>query len=157
INETYGDAPMLALLEQARAQVLGLSPFALNRMEERLRATIQRREAPAYTLAPGSDPSRNTAKAISAYEVAMLDLQGQIVNAPLVALLGGAVRSSVAYSAYLFFKYAEHHGRPYAPDAWGEGVAPDQIVAQARRMIDLYGFQSIKLKGGVFEPRHEID
>ena len=23
-------------------------------------------------------------------------------------------------------------------------------------MIDLYGFQSIKLKGGVFEPKHEI-
>src|SRR5262245_20728503 len=84
INETYGDAPMLALLEQAKAQVLGLSPFALNRMEERLRSTIQRQDAPAYTLAPGSDPSRNTAKAISAFEVAMLDLQGQIVNAPIV-------------------------------------------------------------------------
>jgi glucarate dehydratase len=86
----------------------------------------------------------------------MYDLQGQIVNAPIVDLLGGAVRSSVAYSAYLFFKYAEHHGRPYEPDAWGEGISPDQIVAQAKRMIALYGFQSIKLKGGVFEPKHEI-
>jgi glucarate dehydratase len=156
INETYGDAPMLAVLEQAKAQVLGLSPFALTRMEERLRATIERKDAPAYTLAPGSDPSRNLAKAISAFEVAMYDLQGQIVNAPIVDLLGGAVRSSVAYSAYLFFKYAEHHGRPYEPDAWGEGISPDQIVAQAKRMIALYGFQSIKLKGGVFEPKHEI-
>ena len=156
INETYGDAPMLALLEDAKAHVLGLSPFALNRMEERLRAAIQPREAPAYTLAPGSDPSRNLAKAISAFEVAMYDLQGQIVNAPIVDPLGGAVRSSVAYSAYLFFKYAEHHGRPYEADAWGEGVSPEQVVAQAKRMIALYGFQSIKLKGGVFEPAHEI-
>ncbi|NML46971.1 glucarate dehydratase [Ramlibacter sp. G-1-2-2] len=156
INETYGDAPMLAVLEQAKAHVLGLSPFELNRMEERLRGSIRREDAPAYTLAPGSDPSRNTAKAISAFEVAMLDLQGQMVNAPVVDLLGGAVRSSVAYSAYLFFKYAEHHGKPYEPDAWGEGISPEQIVAQAKRMIGLYGFQSIKLKGGVFEPAHEV-
>jgi glucarate dehydratase len=156
INETYGDAPMLALLEECKAHVLGLSPFALNRMEERLRASIRREKAPAYTLAPGSDPSRNAAKAISAFEVAMLDLQGQMVGAPIADLLGGAVRSSVAYSAYLFFKYAEHHGKPYEPDAWGEGISPEQIVAQAKRMISLYGFQSIKLKGGVFEPQHEI-
>lgn len=157
INETYGDAPMLAVLEQAKAHVLGLSPFALNAMEERLRAAIRPQPgAVEFTLAPGSHTAKNAAKAISAFEVAMLDLQGQIVGAPVVDLLGGAARSSVAYSAYLFFKYAEHHGRPYEPDAWGEGLSPEQIVAQARRMIALYGFQSIKLKGGVFEPAHEV-
>lgn len=157
INETYGDAPMLAVLEEAKAHVLGLSPFALNTMEERLRAAIRPRPgAVEYTLAPGSHSAKNAAKAISAFEVAMLDLQGQATGAPIVDLLGGAVRSSVAYSAYLFFKYAEHHGRPYAPDAWGEGLSPEQIVEQARRMIALYGFRSIKLKGGVFPPAHEI-
>ncbi|HSV84819.1 MAG TPA: glucarate dehydratase family protein [Ramlibacter sp.] len=157
ISETYGDAPMLAVLEEARPHVLGLSPFALNRLEERLQAAIRTKAgAVEFTLAPGSHSAKNAAKAISAYEVALLDLQGQMVNAPVVDLLGGAVRSSVAYSAYLFFKYAEHHGRPYEPDAWGEGISPEQIVAQARRMIGLYGFQSIKLKGGVFAPKHEI-
>jgi glucarate dehydratase len=157
ISETYGDAPMLAVLEQARAQVLGLSPFALNAMEQRLHATIRPQPgAVEFTLAPGSHSAKNAAKAISAYEVAMLDLQGQMTGAPVVDLLGGAVRPQVAYSAYLFFKYAEHHGRPYEPDAWGEGLDAQQIVAQARRMIALHGFQSIKLKGGVFEPRHEI-
>lgn len=157
IAETYGDAPMLAVLEQARAHVLGLSPFALNAMEERLQGAIRPQPgAVEFTLAPGSHSAKNAAKAISAFEVAMLDLQGQIVGAPVVDLLGGAVRPQVAYSAYLFFKYAEHHGRPYEADAWGEGIRPEQIVQQARRMIALYGFQSIKLKGGVFEPRHEI-
>lgn len=156
INETYGDAPMLAVLEEAGRHVRGLSPFALNAMEQRLRAAIRPKDAPAYTLAPGSDPSRNTAKAISAFEVAMFDLQGQITGAPVVDLLGGAVRASVDYSAYLFFKYAEHHGKPYAPDAWGEALSPEQVVAQARRMISLYGFRSIKLKGGVFPAAHEV-
>jgi glucarate dehydratase len=158
IAETYGDAPMLVVLAQARPSLLGLSPFALNTMEERVRAGVKPVPgAVEFTLAPGSHSAKNAAKVVSAFEVAMLDLQGQIVGAPIVDLLGGALRDSVPYSAYLFFKYAEHVDNPYAPDAWGEGLSPAQIVAQARRMIDLYGFQSIKLKGGVFEPAHEID
>ena len=157
ISETYGDEPMLRVLDQARALVIGLSPFDLNRMEERVRATVRPSAgAIEFELAPGSHTAKNAAKVTSTFEVAMLDLQGQIVGAPVVDLLGGAVRDAVPYSAYLFFKYAEHIDKPYLPDAWGEGLSPAQIVAQARRMIELYGFQSIKLKGGVFEPAHEI-
>jgi glucarate dehydratase len=157
ISETYGDEPMLRVLAQAKPLVLGLSPFELNRMEERVRATIRPNPgAVEFELAPGSHTAKNAAKVTSTFEVAMLDLQGQMVGAPLVDLLGGAVRDAVPYSAYLFFKYAEHVDKPYEPDAWGEGISPAQIVAQARRMIGLYGFQSIKLKGGVFEPAHEI-
>ncbi|NVH74602.1 glucarate dehydratase [Paraburkholderia sp. JPY432] len=157
ISETYGDEPMLRVLEQAKSLVIGLSPFDLNRMEERVRGTIKATPgAVEFELAPGSHAAKNAPKVISTLEVAMLDLQGQIVGAPIVDLLGGKVRDAVPYSAYLFFKYAEHIDEPYAPDAWGEGLSPEQIVAQARRMIELYGFQSIKLKGGVFEPAHEI-
>lgn len=157
ISETYGDEPMLRVLAQARELVLGLSPFALNEMEQRVHATIRPAAgAVEFELAPGSHTAKNAAKVTSTFEVAMLDLQGQIVGAPMVDLLGGKVRDAVPYSAYLFFKHAEHIDKPYAPDAWGEGISPQQIVAQARRMIDLYGFQSIKLKGGVFEPAHEI-
>jgi len=140
-----------------RALVVGPSPFDLNRMEARARATILPNPgAIEFELAPGSHTAKNAAMVTRTFEVAMLDLQGQIVGAPVVDLLGGAVRNAVPYSAYLFFKYAEHIDKPYAPDAWGEGLNPAQIVAQARRMIELYGFQSIKLKGGVFEPAHEI-
>lgn len=157
LSETYGDAPMLKALEQARELVIGLSPFELNRMEERVRATIRATPgAVEFELAPGSHTAKNAAKVTSTLEVAMLDLQGQIVGAPIVDLLGGKVRDAVPYSAYLFFKYAEHIDKPYAPDAWGEAISPEQVVAQARRMIELYGFRSIKLKGGVFEPAHEI-
>ena len=157
INETYGDAPMLAALEQARALVIGLSPFDLNVMEQRVRATVKAAPgAVEFELAPGSHTAKNAAKVISTFEVAMLDLQGQVVGAPIVDLLGGQVRDAVPYSAYLFFKYAEHIDKPYAADAWGEAVTPEQIVAQAQRMIALYGFRSIKLKGGVYAPAHEI-
>lgn len=157
LSETYGDAPMLQALDQARPLVLGLSPFDLNEMERRVAAAIRPATgAIEFELAPGSHTAKNAAKVTSTFEVAMLDLQGQRLGAPIVDLLGGAVRDRVPYSAYLFFKYAEHIERPYAPDAWGEAVTPAQVVAQAQRMRTLYGFQSIKLKGGVFEPAHEV-
>ena len=157
IAETYGDAPMLAALDPACAALQGLSPFALNEMEQRVQAVVRPDPgAVEFELAPGSHSAKNAAMVTSAFEVAMLDLQGQIIGAPIVDLLGGKVRDAVPYSAYLFFKYARHVDEPYAPDAWGEGIAPEQIVAQAKRMVALYGFRSLKLKGGVFAPAHEI-
>jgi glucarate dehydratase len=70
-------------------------------------------------------------------------------------LLGGAARREVPFSAYLFFKYAAHVDASYPPDPWGEALNAQQIVEQARRMIDTYGFGSIKLKAGVFPPEQE--
>lgn len=157
IAETYGDQTMQGALAAAAPLVPGLSPFDLNAMEQRVRAGVRSTSSAAeFELAPGSHGAKNAAKVTSALEVAMLDLQGQRLGAPLCDLLGGAVREQVPYSAYLFFKHAEHVDRPYPADAWGEARGPAQIVAQARRMIDQYGFASIKLKGGVFEPAHEI-
>lgn len=160
IAETYGDEPMVKVLEQARALVMGLSPFDLNVMEENVRAAIKPGHkadgSVQFELAPGSHTAKNADKVISAMEVAMLDLQGQALGLPICDLLGGAVRDEVPYSAYLFYKYAEHAGKPYAPDAWGEAVTPEQVVKQAQRMVALYGFKSIKLKGGVFPPAEEI-
>lgn len=160
ISETYGDEPMLKALEQAKDLLIGLSPFELNQMEARVRATIKPGQkiagAVQFELAPGSHTAKNADKVISAMEVAMMDLQGQLLGMPICDLLGGAVRAEVPYSAYLFYKYAEHAGKPYAPDAWGEAVNPEQIVRQAQKMVAEYGFQSIKLKGGVFAPEVEI-
>ncbi|MDP3412040.1 MAG: glucarate dehydratase, partial [Polaromonas sp.] len=112
ISETYGDEPMVRVLAQARSLVQGLSPFDLNRMEENVRAAIKPGHKAdgsiQFELAPGSHTAKNADKVISAFEVAMLDLQGQILGLPICDLLGGAVRTEVPYSAYLFYKYAEH-------------------------------------------------
>jgi glucarate dehydratase len=165
INETYGDLPMLDALAKAAPALQGLSPWDLNTMEARVAALV----SPAKTgseflgekisLAPGTHVSKTVAKVISAFEVAMLDLQGQLANAPIVDLLGGAARDAVPFSAYLFFKHAEHIDKTrteYLPDPWGEGITPEQMVAQARRMIDQYGFKSIKLKAGALPPEQEV-
>lgn len=162
INETYGDQSMLDALDKASAALIGLSPWALNDMQARVSALVKPKTTASeflgqqVSLAPGNHVSKSVAKVVSAFEVAMMDLQGQLAQAPLVDLLGGAARASVPFSAYLFFKYAEHIDRPYPADPWGAGLDPAQMVSQARRMVDEHGFRSIKLKAGALTPAMEV-
>lgn len=160
LGETYGDAPVLGLLQATRASLIGLSPFDLNGIWARVLAAsgaaAHRTSGAEMELAPGSLAGNLVNSAFSAFEVACLDLQARHLGVPLVELLGGAVRQAVPYSAYLFYKFAAQIDPEYASDPWGEALEPGQIVAQARRMIDLYGFESIKLKGGVRDPETEV-
>ncbi|MBI3370569.1 MAG: glucarate dehydratase [Betaproteobacteria bacterium] len=158
LGESYGDAPVLELLQRVAGLLPGMSPFDFNGLRQRSAASVApgtRAERLEHALAPGTDPRKDVAKLFSAFEVAFLDLQARSLGIPLVELLGGAVRREVPYSAYLFYKYAEHVGRPYAPDRWGEVIDEVQLVNEAKSMIDQYGFDSIKLKAGVFPAQQE--
>lgn len=158
LGETYGDAPVLAALQALESALIGLHPFDLNGLHRMVTKTLSELPAPPQgaELAPGSQPGKQVANCYSAFEVAFIDIQAKSLGIPVYMLLGGAVRRAVPYSAYLFFKYAEHIGRPYEADAWGEALTPAQIVAQAKRMIDLHGFSSIKLKAGTLPPDVEV-
>ena len=161
LGESYADAPVLAALQKTSGDLAGLDPFDLNGLRARVKAatgaTAPAAQAPGTALAPGSWPGKMAANVYSAFEVACIDLQARHLNAPVVDVLGGAVRDEIPFSAYLFFKYAEHVDTPYAPDAWGEALSEAQIVAQAARMRDAYGFGSIKLKAGtLLGPEHEV-
>ena len=155
LGESYGDLRTLADLNKIAPQLVGLDPFDLNGLSQRVYASMDGNTDPGAPYPPEGDKAR--ASALAAFEVAMLDLQGQTLGRPLYELLGGAVRAAVPYSAYLFYKFARHHDKAYPADAWGEALTAQQMVEQARRMIDLYGFGSIKLKGGVFAPEFEIE
>ena len=74
----------------------------------------------------------------SPFEVACLDLQGHAPAGRSASCSAGAVRDRVPFSGYLFYKWAGHPGSP--DDAWGEALNPAQLVAQARRMVDGWGF-----------------
>ncbi|GII21527.1 glucarate dehydratase family protein [Planosporangium mesophilum] len=156
LGETYGDAPHLELVRRAAEAVVGVDPFDLADLTRRVSAAVGRVDVPdLHGLTGHSTVKKTVLRVLSPFEVASLDLQGQLVGRPLWALLGGRARESVPFSAYLFYKWAAHPGAE--PDEWGEALDPAGIVAQARRMIDRYGFTSIKLKGGVFEPEQEIE
>jgi glucarate dehydratase len=158
LGETYGDAATLSVLTRVAQELPGLDAYDLNGLRLRISGVLDKagvQSDAGAELAPGSHPSKRMANAYSAFEVACLDLQARLLGIPLVMLLGGAVRREVPFSAYLFFKYAEHIDRPYPADDWGEALTEEQIVDQARKMVGRYGFGSIKLKAGVFPPEHE--
>ncbi|MCP5146222.1 MAG: glucarate dehydratase [Gammaproteobacteria bacterium] len=158
LGETYGDAPVLNALQAIAEHLAGLTVYDLNGLRAIVTRIIAGLPAPAAgaLLAPGSQPAKLVANCFSAFEVAFLDAQARLAGLPLHALLGGAVRYEVPFSAYLFFKYARHIEPEQTPDAWGEALTPAQIVDQARRMIELHGFGSIKLKAGTLAPDIEV-
>lgn len=160
LGETYGDKPVLDGLLQVKDRLVGLSPFDLNGAAHAVRAAqssgVSRANAVEIDLAPGSQLDKAEQKVFGAFEVALLDLQARSLGVPLHELLGGAVRRQVPFSAYLFFKFASEVDPSYRPDSWGEVLTPEQIVGQARTMIDRYGFGSIKLKAGALEPDVEV-
>lgn len=156
LGETYGDAPHLALVRRAAAEVVGLDPFHTTEILTAVRRALGDVDAPdKHGLTGTSTRDKTALRVFSPLEVACLDVQGQAIGRPVHDLLGGPVRDRVPFSAYLFYKYAAHPG--YEPDSFGEALTPDQIVEQARTLIDKYGFRSIKLKAGLLPPDEELE
>ena len=91
LGETYGDAPVLALLQRVRESLVGLSAFDVNGLWARV-VTASKQGNTSHVemeLAPGSLGSNLLSSVFSAFEVAFLDLQARTIGIPLVELLGG--------------------------------------------------------------------
>ena len=112
---------MAQALEQARAALVGEDPFHLNRL--RLKIANTRTYGPI--------------------EMACLDIMGKATGRPVCDILGGQVRDRVPFSAYLFYKL---------PDATGRGkvTTPEEMLGEAKKFVQRYGFKSLKLKGGCY-------
>jgi glucarate dehydratase len=99
-------------------------------------------------------------------EIACYDIIGKATGRPVADLLGGCYRDLVPFSAYLFYKHAGIGGTDGLAEASTaarerddylarEALSPEGIVRQAQDFTRLFGFKSIKLKGGVLEPKQE--
>jgi glucarate dehydratase len=77
------------------------------------------------------------------------------------------LRDSVPFAAYLFYKPAgaggklefktDEHATGWAKARQASAVTPVEMVEQAKAMCKEFGFKSIKLKAGVYEPQLEVD
>jgi glucarate dehydratase len=156
LGETYADEAHLARLDAVASAIGGLDPYDLASLRRVVVDVLGRETGGAGASFGGMlDVSSAVDTVYSPFEVAFLDLQGHHSGRPLSDLLGGRVRERVPFSGYLFYKWAAHPGAE--PDAWGEALTPDQVVAQAHRMVDGWGFGSLKLKGGVLPPDQECE
>jgi glucarate dehydratase len=156
LAETYGDDDTLHRLQAVAPHLIGLEPHHLAALSAAVRAhAAGRQTATGLDLAPGTLPERALDKVFAGFETGLADLNARRAGLPLCDWLGGRVRDRVPYSAYLFYKFGRHHAPPYADDDWGEAIDSAGVLRQAQRMVSTYGFGSIKLKAGVFEPELE--
>lgn len=150
LGESYGSQPVLKALARVTPHLTGLDVTDLNGLAARCRTHVTG-AMDAYT---GGE--RLLPRVFAAIEVACWDAYGKATGRRVCDLLGGQVRQTVPFSAYLFYKFGQHaDGTP--PDDWGEALTPEGLVEQAARMKALHGFDAIKLKAGVFEPEEEIE
>jgi glucarate dehydratase len=156
LGESYGDLGHLERLHTAASVIVGLDIFSTNHLLERVATALGGAVGrDTHGLTGAITPLGTVLRVFAGFEVACLDAQGKVLNRPISDLLGGALRPSVPFSAYLFYKWASHPGEQ--PDNFGEALDPEGIVEQARWMLRDYGFQAVKLKGGVFKPEEEVD
>lgn len=161
-SETYGGEGPLGLLKEAEPRLLGMDVFQLTRLhmdfEERAAAEASGDRSQTWHV-PGENPMDRHTRTFAAIEIACLDAIGKALNKPSCDLLGGRARDAVPFSAYLFYKHAGGGGlgEDEREDEYGEGLSPEAMVKQARQMIAKYGFEEIKLKGGVLDPEEEIE
>ena len=164
-SEIPGNIHIDAALKEAKHLLIGKDPFQLNTIRHTLENAFGRETAAQRGEAPWDQ--RKLVHIFSAIEVACMDIIGKVTGLPVVDLLGGRMRDRVPFAAYLFYKYAGAGGKwelgmDPAAKGWpaarqAKALDPAGIVDQAKAMCREFGFQSIKLKGGVFEPRAEVD
>ena len=154
LGESYGDSAFLDVARSVASRLAGHDVFDLHGLR-RLVAEVAggRVYADRHGLTGAFSADKTLATVYSLFEVAALDAQGRALGRPVTDLLGGRARDRVDFSAYLFYKFAGHDGRA---DEWGEVSTPEAVAAEAKTIIDRYGFRSIKLKGGVLPPDDEI-
>ena len=165
VSEIPGNIDIDSALEKSKEIIIGKDPFQLNQIKDAIElhfdqeTTAQRGDAPW--------DQRKIVHVFSALEVACMDIMGKVMERPVVDLLGGKRRDMVPFAAYLFYKYKGAGGKlgfesnPHA-QGWdaarqAEATTPKGIVNQAIAMVKEFGFNSIKLKGGAFEPHHEVN
>lgn len=165
ISEIPGNSSINEALSSAAGLIIGKDPVQLNEIRRTLEDHFGKETATQRGATPWDQ--RKLVHIFSAIEVACMDIIGKITGLPIVDLLGGKMRERVPFSAYLFYKYEGAGGQlgfntDPAATGWAaarqaEALDPAGIVEQALAMCKEFGFRSIKLKAGVFEPRVEVD
>jgi glucarate dehydratase len=131
--------------ESAEAAIRSLKTYLVGHDPARL-------EEMRFLIAnPTASLYNNRTQMLAALEFACLDLLGHAWGVSVCEILGGRLRDRVPFASYLFFRYAN--------PATGEGETRtiDQLVELACTLKWRFGFNTHKLKGGVFHPDYEVE
>jgi len=137
LGETRGNSIVQGLIETLSADIANEDPFNIEKILSRFETT------PFFH-------GYNGYSAIAGIEMALWDLIGRYLEKPLYSLLGGLVRSDIPICGYVFYRYKNKNGG-------GGESSPADVAHFSRELIEEYGFTTLKLKAGVFEPKHDIE
>jgi glucarate dehydratase len=167
LGEVPGGEKIRQTLEDAKPLVIGKSIGDYNAILNSIRERFADRDAGGRGIQ--TYDLRTTIHAVTAIESALLDLLGQFLGVPVVALLGeGQQRKSVEMLGYLFYigdrrkTNLPYRSTTTEKDYWlrlrdEEALTADSIVRLAEAAHVLYGFNDFKLKGGVFSGAQEME
>jgi glucarate dehydratase len=127
-----------AMFRAMKTYLIGHDPVRL----EELRFLIANPTASLYN---------NRTQVLAALEFACLDILGQAWGVSVCDILGGRLRDRVPFASYLFFRYA------HPQSGGGEVRTIDQVLANARALKEKHGFNTHKVKAGVFHPDYELE
>ncbi|MFC8604585.1 glucarate dehydratase, partial [Streptomyces olivaceus] len=147
VGETYGGTLHLERLRRTAAELDGLDVWNLNDLVARTTRALGTDTSGGDGMAGMVTGSSTVDRVVSPFDVACMDVQGKLVGRPVSDLLGGAVRPSVPYSAYLFYKWAGHPGQE--EDDWGAALDPAGRGVPARRLSVTVGVSGGEVLGGV--------
>lgn len=137
LGECYSGPSREGQLREMRPQLIGEDPFQLERIRWKLSS-------------PSAQKLFGNVLGYAGIEFALLDIQGKAIGRPVCDLMGGRVRDEIPFAGYLFYRHA---------NAQGEGAISnaEEMVAYSRKLVDRYGFQTLKYKNGVQHPDEEIE
>jgi len=127
-----GGGDQRGTLMKLKPRIIGLDPFHLEVMKLKLLRSI-------YYI--------SNARLYAAIEMACLDIQGKVLGRPMSDLLGGRVRDSVPYIAYLFWRYDRPGG--------GDDERAEDMADLCEQLHHDLGVKAMKLKAGVMPPDEE--
>ena len=167
VGEVPGGEQIRKTLEDARELVVGRPIGTYNDVLNTMRRRFGDRDAGGRGLQ--TFDQRVTIHAVTAVEVALLDLLGQHLGVSVAALLGeGQQRDAVEVLGYLFFvgdrtkTNLPYRAEPDAKTDWFRlrheaALTTDAVLRLAEAAKAHYGFNDFKLKGGVLAGEREIE
>jgi len=127
------------ILERITSLVVGQDPFSVERIWQDLFALTYTSVRGIPTLA---QQRRQLVTAISAIDIALWDLMGKATKRPVVALLGGALRTRVpAYVTGFYYR---------------DGEKPDDLRREAAMYLE-HGYRTLKVKVAGLSPEADAE
>lgn len=122
-------------LNAARGTLVGEDPYALERLRSKLHGSR------FYQM--------ETAILLAGIEMACLDVQGKAAGRPVSDLLGGRLRGSLPAIAYVYRRAATERAAAVS--------TTEHVVGHVAELVERYGFETIKLKGGAATPEDDVE